>query len=865
MAHKLIEQLYTRCENDKQDSDFAYFWALLLTAEAMVKTIVLGLLAAVEDDTQRNRYRLIYHLVRANGVGDWSRTLEDALTGPSSHSLIREAQWERKELTKFCAQGEWQYEAVILLKRALDELGIEAEAVGNRTNLTRWFRVFATLRNKTRGHGATPLTRASEAAEFLFRSVDAIFREFHLFQRPWVYMRRNLSGKYRVTVVGNKSEHFDHFKKEADHSLANGLYIFFDSPRLVPLIESDPELSDFFLPNGDFNKKNFTLLSYLTDDKRSEDSTPFLAHPDVRVSETHGHGELLPKGNCFSNVPETSRDYIQRDKLESELLTLLMDRRRPVVTLQGAGGVGKTSVTLQVIEKLYEQDRFEMIVWFSSRDIDLLPSGPRTVRPAVLSPEDIATLYSSLVLPKEKIEKRKSGRKTYFEEQLAKPDGGVTLFIFDNFETVQNPVEMFDWIEEFINFPNKVLITTRLRDFRGDYPLEVHGMTEQEARILIKRTASSLGIWDLLDESRISELIKRSWGHPYVMKILLGQMAVTKRFGTIRRVVAGMDGILTALFARTFEALSPCGKRAFLTLAAWNSAVPRVALEAVLIHSTGEVAEVEKGIETLLQYSLAETRVTAEENQEFIGLPLAASEFGKKKLNVDILQPSVLADVQILQMFAPSLISDANLNLNIVLERFIRKLSDRIDNGGNFDEYEPILSMVCQTYNPGWLLLARWRLERGSSCDVDEAMSNIRRFLESDPTGPDAPQAWQMLARAYQRKGDSWGEVFAYIRRAQIDSVPFYDVSNTANLLNRNYSTLEPEYDAKRQLTEQLLNVLEKRMAEAGPDDLSRMAWLALHLGLTEKARRFAEAGLQIDGGNTHCLGIVARLDSNIY
>ena len=180
-----------------------------------------------------------------------------------------------------------------------------------------------------------------------------------------------------------------------------------------------------------------------------------------------GHGELLPRGKCFSNAPTPAHDYVPRNLLEEELFELLMDDRHPIVTLQGAGGVGKTSSTLQVIKKLHDKDRYETIVWFSARDIDLLPFGPRTVRPGVLSPNDIADQYSALVLSEPETTKKGFDRKEFFQSQLGKSDGGTCLFVFDNFETVQNPVEMFTWIESFIRLPNKVLITTRLRDFQG--------------------------------------------------------------------------------------------------------------------------------------------------------------------------------------------------------------------------------------------------------------------------------------------------------------------------------------------------------------------------------------------------------------
>ena len=860
MSHKLIENLFERADVDKDDSDFSYFFALLLAGEAMAKTIVLGLIAAIDNDVNGNRYRLEHKLVRANGLGDWSEAVNDLLSGPASQYLIPEMQQERRELSDNCNRETWQYRSVLSLNSALNELGIEGEDLPARTDMKRWFRLLAILRNKTRGHGATRPDAVGEASIHLRDSLDLLYQNFHLFQRPWVYLYRNLSGKYRVTSITSQTDDFDHLKRETHHSLQNGVYLQAANPRLVPLLVSDPELSDFFLPNGSFSSKNFELLSFLTDDKKTADSAPYLIEPgSLLPSETAGHGELLPKGNCFTNVPMPAPDYVSRPQLEGDLQDLLTDDRHAVITLQGAGGVGKTSTTVQVIERLYDQDRFDMVVWFSARDIDLLPSGPRMVRPGVLTPDDVAAQYAKLVLPESTRSEKTFKAREYFEQQLRDSDGGRCLYVFDNFETVRNPVEMFIWLENFIRAPNKILITTRLRTFKGDYPLEVQGMTDAESRLLIDRTASHLRIKHLLNPRNVSEIVTQSGGHPYVMKILLGEIADKKQFRSPRHVVAGSGDILTALFERTFKALSPCGQRIFMTLAGWNSAVPRIALEAVLIRSTEERLEVENGIEALLHYSLAEARV-ADDDQEFITLPLAASAFGKQQLQVNVLKSAIEADIQILQMFNPSSLTDINLSFSKGLESCVRRISNRIDRGERFEDYRPIIEMVCRAYNPGWLLLAKWRLERGTEEDVEEAIEYIRLFLQRDESGPDSARAWHMLANAYYRRQDPLGEIHAYVERSQFDSIPFHDVSNTANLLNRQYTELALPVDGKRQLAQTMLDRLEARISEAKADDLSRMAWLAIHLLQTDKAKDFAIRGLSMEPQNEHCFNIADRL-----
>ena len=75
MTHRAIEQVLQRVEDAKSDSDFTYFFSLLLAGEALVKTVTLGMIAALANDRDRNRYRLEHLLARSDGLGDWGRAI----------------------------------------------------------------------------------------------------------------------------------------------------------------------------------------------------------------------------------------------------------------------------------------------------------------------------------------------------------------------------------------------------------------------------------------------------------------------------------------------------------------------------------------------------------------------------------------------------------------------------------------------------------------------------------------------------------------------------------------------------------------------------------------------------------------------
>jgi tetratricopeptide (TPR) repeat protein len=861
MSHAAINQILERAERAKSDSDFTYFFTLLLAAEAMAKTIILGLTGCVTDEKDRHRYRIEYDLVRADGMGDWGRALDDILTGHAAQYLLADARSLQIALSSGQKQGSWQHDAVSELKLALTCVGLGGEEVPVKTDIKRWFRLFAILRNGTRAHGATPIEKAQKAALHLASSLRLVYSNYEIFKCPWAYIHRNLSGRYSVSAVTTSEGAWNSVRSESERLYLDGVYLYVGAPRLVPMLKSNSELTQFFYPNGAFSSKRFELISYTTDDKADGDSSAYLTPPGaLPSSETEGSSALVLRGNCFTNSPEGKGDYVARDRLETELYSLLADDNHPIITLLGKGGIGKTSLALRVLQQIYAIERFSAVLWFSARDVDLEQSGPKSVRPAVLSIDDMSRHFSTLVLSNEARTRKDFNAREYFEQQLRKCEMGPTLFVFDNFETMRDPLETFVWIETHIRSPNKALVTTRLRDFRGDFPVEVRGMEDAEAYKLIQQTIIQLHLSDLVSGPYKSDLVKESEGHPYVIKILLGEVAKAKRTENIRKLISTSVDILTALFERTYAALSPCAQRAFLTLSSWNSAVPRIALEAVLQRSTGERGEVERGVESLLQFSMAESTVAKADSQEFVSLPMVSTAFGRKKLNVSPHKAAVDADVEVLQMLGATRVGDVHLALASRLERFFQNCARARDPDG-IAKHADILEMICRSYPPGWLIFARWYFEAGTPKDLDMAREKLRRYLESDPSSEQAAYAWSMLARVCHRLDDLYGEAYALIERAQIASVPFTDVSAAANRLNSLLRSRVPGRDNedRRHLVRRLASIMDSRQSEADADDFSRMAWLSIHLGESERAKQYIARGLQLDSQNQHCLALAGK------
>lgn len=396
-----FDRMWERVHVARQDSDTSLFLQLMYFGEMVLKIVASALVSAVQDDRDRHRYRQLHRLVRADSLGEWAAAIEDVLTGPASQFLTPTVQTEQRELTQKCKNGTWQYEAVSLLSRALEQVDQGHGRLPTKADGRNWFSMFVQLRNNTRGHGVTHGAQCGKVSPPLERSIRLVCEHFNLFRRSWAYLHRNLSGRYRVTKLYETSTPFDRLKSTASANLDNGVYVYFDHFTKVELIFSDPEASDFLLPNGAFNGKRFELISYLSGNMSEADAGPYMAPTtELPVSQTQGIGLLDVQGKCFGNLPPMPSGYVNRSELQDELSKNLSDDRHSIITLHGGGGIGKTSLALAVSHHIAQTERFGAIVWFSARDIDLLTEGPKVVKPHVLTGAEIAKELVELMQPK---------------------------------------------------------------------------------------------------------------------------------------------------------------------------------------------------------------------------------------------------------------------------------------------------------------------------------------------------------------------------------------------------------------------------------------------------------------------------------
>ncbi|MBL7854723.1 MAG: hypothetical protein JNL17_09995 [Cyclobacteriaceae bacterium] len=863
----VIKKINERGEVARQDSDTAFFLHLMYAGEQLLKLVTSGIISGIEDTKGNNlggQYNFIFDLVRADSVGAWSRTLDAVLTGPSVHFVSSDFNQFKNELTDKIGNPSWQYGSMFALHECLRLLNPKIEPLPQKTQLRTWFAFFAQLRNDARAHGVISSGQASQICSHLDKSIKLFHENYSLFKCPWIYVKQNLSGSFKFISLTDYSSRFEIQNKIDQERPREGIYLCLSRLYSVKLVKSSIDASDFLFPNGNFTDKTYECISYLTGRKIAEDSSPYLTPATILPkSETEGQNQIDVLKNTFTNLPQLQSIYITRRNLETELEQVLtFPDKYPIVTLSGRGGIGKTSLALQVLHRICESNRFMSIIWLSARDIDLLEEGPKTVKPQILDEIDISREFYKLFSSEQDLGTKERQRE-FFQNSLKESNAtfGPLLLVMDNFETLRNPKQVFNWLDTYVRNPNKVLITSRLRVFKADYPIEVDGMTRDEYDELVEKVAKKLGIQDVITSEFLDDLYNESDGHPYVVKVLLGEVFKQKGIKNVKRIVASKEEILAALFERTYNDLSSASQRIFLTLCSWRNILPEIAIQAILNRPENELIDVDYGIEELHRYSFIELLRTENEDV-FISVPLAAFEFGRKKLTVSPLKSKIQLDIQLLNYFGVTNHSEIEKGATPKVEFFLKGITGAIKIGKlDIEKCDPILHFICRRYPKGWLLLYGIYSEFVYQKKVIECLQNF--VADSRIKGKEKVEGLELLAKQYSIQNNHTAEAQTLVDICNVDSIDFMDLTNAVRSLMLLFK--EKKTKLKKEETAMMLSSVADKMnrrigKEGRASDFTELAWVYLHLEKRHEAKALVMHALQSDSKNLHALNLARIL-----
>ena len=836
-------------------------------AEVGIKTIALVLHAALRERAPGHAYRFAYALIRADGLGTWESTIRALSSQPLAGYLSPEIQpfleWLSRRRTK--AEDDWFRAAKDEAGTVLEQLGGDEQPFGNKPTVRDLITALVQIRNKTKAHGAVTSDFYMSANSAYLACVGALIHQCPAFSWSWMHLSRRNSGKVRGICLAGDNPHHMKDSEGAQFSLETKAGVYFQpAPNSRPifvgdLLKSNRDCTAFALPNGGYRDDgSCEFLNYSSGKTLREDASAFLRPPaPLAASETEGAAAFDVQSNLFGNLPIPYSGYVERELLQDELEKKLLDRNHPIITLHGGGGMGKTSLALFVAHKLARAStpHFEFIVWFSARDVDLRPSGPSPVRPAVLDLPAISKQFGSLFGVDASLE----AFAHVLQTPKAHSDRGI-LFIFDNFETLADAAEIHRFLDEHTHLPNKVLITSRERAFKADYPIEVRGMELSEATILLQNSSRELGIETEMTPDVVRAIYTYTGGHAYVMRVILGEMAKEGRYTPPRTLMPRRLDIVDAVFERSFNKLSDAGRNVFLTVANWRSEISELALIVVL----GQRGfDVEVGLEECQRLSLiAQNHLP--DGTPCYAAPQLARVFGQKKLQGDTDRLVLQEDLEILRKFG--VLSNAGQNdqtQEAIIRRFVLWCTTEAE-GKTGDVIEPldrILETLANLWAPGWLSLADFR--RRTKQPGESILYALRRAVEEQPFDK---YAWLERAKFAEQCQDEATRVASLISAVDADPTDVELIRDVALQLVKYIDAHKFEIPKTRRGV-YLASVrahMERISAKLDATGFSRLAWLFLLEENVSKAKEHAEAGCALDPTNHHCLKLLEKIESQI-
>ena len=878
----------SRIDNEGPISDNAYYDSLAKAFELLTKYIAILLISMLPPEYSQSRYLWEYKLVRASSLGPWRDAIRK-LSGGVFFSILSNRFASLgysdaiEQLTIKAKENQWQHkvtEAIIESKNRV--LFNEQSSVPLKTSLLTALDHFVEFRNKD-AHGAPLSATKSSAASYLEEAVQQIADNLFLLQIPLIVCRKTIKGRdSSVVPLSNarltQQDHTQLGYLHKNNNESDGLFILdkhdktSDEARIYKvsrLIEIDKDRpGEYYIANGSLRHSDWKAewLSYSSGQRKRISIKQWRARPPS--SETSAYDNLTYRGNILTNAPELPEDYINRHALQEKLEDAL--ERRQIITLKGRGGIGKTSLALWAVHKIAKANQFDVVLWFSSRDIDLRPGGAHEVDPDVTTVDDICQTARELLEDTGTVIKGSLPSDILLQKILHSNESGRTLWVLDNFETVKDQKSVFDLFDQYLhhrkNNSHKLLITTRHRFFYGDYPVQVDGMSKNEFKSLVDKEMIKLG--KHLQDNDIEMLFRESNGHPYIAKIILGEIKRGKSKKPTP-ILSKKEDILDALFERTFEQLSNDARHVYLLLCKWNNFIPFVALDLTVnskIVNTRQV-DIVKAIDELIDYSLIECQGDEPEQDEdwiWYNVPTPSRIFGKKKLIADQLRYSIETEFQQIQrfgVFTPKDIMDqvrpvrevwSSIREDVI--RQLRRGKGPIDSLG---EWSPWFVRLGSSVPQLWSWLAQHLEEKGRSSEAEMFYRQAISVAGASPGKSHLSESMLDLAHYLEEKGRDKEALQTWVNRACISNSTFNDLSHAARRVNGWISGRRPRISlAKKErmiLLHKLVKEMEDRSSKANAEDFSSLAWLYVLMGDIESGKKAANRGLHLDYNQRDC------------
>lgn len=233
----------------------------------------------------------------------------------------------------------------------------------------------------------------------------------------------------------------------------------------------------------------------------------------------------------INNLPQPDYQFdggfVGRRDDVAKVRELLLGQIHRVVTISGAGGVGKTALAFEICESIVNSDKpnFDVLVWMSAKEEELTAGGIEPLEPTFRNYENVIDTILTACGWKDYLNKSPVEKEEGVKVIVQGYEKGI-LLVVDNLETVRDD-RIIEFLKDFPP-PSKVLITSRigLGEVERRYPLKE--LTKSDAIVLFRTVSREKGLDYLvkLPDEIIDKYTAKLSRYPLAMKWVIGQVAL---------------------------------------------------------------------------------------------------------------------------------------------------------------------------------------------------------------------------------------------------------------------------------------------------------------------------------------------------
>ncbi|MEZ4514737.1 MAG: tetratricopeptide repeat protein [Chloroflexota bacterium] len=291
-----------------------------------------------------------------------------------------------------------------------------------------------------------------------------------------------------------------------------------------------------------------------------------------------------------------------------QILEVVGEAKRPFfISLEGLGGLGKTSLANEVVHHFLEQDRFVDIGWVSAKQEAYVTGRgiQPTHKPALDVDSLVDLLLAQLADGPYPISDRAAKQAALTQLLKEKP----CLIVVDNLETAVDYLTLLPLLRTLAN-PTKFLITSRmsLQNESDVFCYSVKSLGETDALAFLRHEATTQNVRPLLaaSEQALQKIYQTVGGNPLALKLIIGQahfLPLDHILETVQRAKeAQVDQLYAYIYWQAWQMLDENGRKLFLSL----PIVPNGTFRQLAIASKLHNSSLQQALTSLRALSLVE-------------------------------------------------------------------------------------------------------------------------------------------------------------------------------------------------------------------------------------------------------------------